>query len=116
MKHPSPPKVSLGGAYATRLAILTAHHVPSCFLHSSVNPCGLAVQLGESVLYTSPWDSISAAIVSVIWHPSFSAKAGTLCAFLVCHQTGPLTSPGSYFPKGTLCWVTIWEDIRQDGG
>lgn len=94
---------------------------------SFANPQDLRIQLGEAVLYTSPRDSISASVVRIIQHPSFNGDAlqGGDVALLKLARPVPFSSairpiplapPGSDFPAGTLCWVTGWGDIRQDGG
>ncbi|XP_077762165.1 mast cell tryptase-like [Canis aureus] len=110
-----------GGRHA---AILRAHRV-LCPLPSVVTLQDLSVQLGESVLYTHPRDSVSAAVIRVIQHPSFNGDAlqgGNVAlvklarpvAFSRTTRPIPLAPPGSYFPAGTLCWVTGWGDFRQN--
>lgn len=104
-----------------------AHHVSSCFPRSSVNLQDLTIQLGESVLYTNPQDSVSTAVISIVRHPSFNGnvlqgsdvalvKLACPVPFSCTIRLVPLASPGSYFLLGTLCWVTGWGDLRQNGG
>ncbi|XP_035573273.2 transmembrane protease serine 9-like isoform X1 [Canis lupus familiaris] len=110
-----------GGRHA---AILRAHRV-LCPLPSVVTLQDLSVQLGESVLYTHPRDSVSAAVIRVIQHPSFNGDAlqgGNVAlvklarpvAFSRTTRPIPLAPPGSYFPAGTLCWVTGWGGLQAE--
>lgn len=98
---------------------------PSCFLPSFTNLQDLSIQLGEAVLYPSPRDSVSVAAVRVIQHPSNGdalqggdvtlLKLARPVPFSSAIRPIPLAPPGSDFPTGTLCWVTGWGDIRQNG-
>lgn len=116
--RPSPPEASSDGADATRLSVLTARHVPR-FPHSSVNRQDLTIQLGASVLHTSP-PAVSEAVLCIIRHPSFNgnmpAEAGSAVPFSQTIRPIPLALAGSSFPLGILCWVTGWGDVRQEDG
>lgn len=92
----------------------------------SVRLRDLRIQLGEPTLYTDPRGSVSTGVASIVRHPSFNGDAlqGSDVALLKLAHPVPFSStikpislalPGSRFPAGTLCWVTGWGDIRQNG-
>lgn len=67
------------------------------------------------------------AVVRAIRHPSFTGNAlqGGDVALVKLARPVPFSStirpialapPGSDFPAGSLCWVTGWGDVQQDGG